>query len=56
MFKTKFSVHNKIWGALPPNDPRSYGLLHLSSHSSILQTTLKDSRTLESKNISAILS
>jgi len=24
-FKTKFSGHNKIWGALPPNAPRGYG-------------------------------
>ena len=26
MFKTKFSVHNKIWGALPPNNPGALGL------------------------------
>jgi len=24
MFKTKFSGHNKIWGALPLNAPRRY--------------------------------
>jgi len=27
MFKTNFSGHNKIWGALPPNVPVAMGLL-----------------------------
>jgi len=25
MFKTNFSGHNNIWGALPPNTTRGYG-------------------------------
>jgi len=31
MFKTNFSGHNKIWGALPPNVPYGYGPDHLTA-------------------------